>query len=112
MNKSWDDVSDALDTFIASILYNMYTNPNGVQTLQKELDIAMAKKEEILLLARQEALTCQECNRTMTDEKRCDNCGDALCEECCHHLDESYGSEDPTILCFSAGQREELNDGE
>jgi len=54
MNKSWEDVSDALDTFIASILYNMYTNPNGVQYLQKELSIAIAKKEEILLLARQE----------------------------------------------------------
>ncbi len=53
-NITWWHVADALDTFIGTLLQNMAEESDAQGYWRQELIIAMAKKHEAMMLARQE----------------------------------------------------------
>jgi hypothetical protein len=54
MDKTWRDVAHALDNFIGRLLLKMVLEPRYAQYWQDEIEIAIQKKQEAMMLARQE----------------------------------------------------------
>ena len=53
-NITWQDVANAIDDFIGRLLLKMVEEPQNGVYWQEELAVAMAKKQEAMMLARQE----------------------------------------------------------
>jgi hypothetical protein len=47
--------------------------------------------------------SCDECSQPAKDDRKCDNCGDALCEDCC------YTDED-IVFCFGCWTERQKED--
>lgn len=43
---------------------------------------------------------CDECSQPAQDGKKCDNCGDTLCDDCCYYNKDDYYEDNDVVFCF------------